>query len=114
MTFLDSENQTSEQKPLWTLRFLIVSLVFSFLIIVLANFDGTLGIPHQVIMTILPLLILGTILSSLIGFISGFVERKKSKKRALIGILGNLLILVLLITTIAYTLFAVSHIHMIG
>ncbi|MDG1333646.1 MAG: hypothetical protein P8P74_15020 [Crocinitomicaceae bacterium] len=68
----------------------------------IATLDGELSIRHRSVMTTTPILIGTALLSSITGFIVGFYELKKKRRRALFGIIGNLIFLIFyVIATIA-------------
>lgn len=114
MELLDTQKQINQRKPLWTIRLLILSTILFLLLLVVSTADKPLGIPHRFLMTIIPFLVLGGMLSSLIGITFGFRERKRNKLRAIVGIVGNILILVLNLGLILFALFIVLQIQRVG
>ena len=86
---LDQIEGRSVKKASWSVRLLIISFSSFLLLFLLPSIDDVIRIPHRILSSILPFLFLLGIISSLIGFIFGFIERSRDKSKALVGIIGN-------------------------
>lgn len=95
METIDSEIGGELKKGLWTVRLFTLSLALTIVLLLVTFSDIDLGFPHKLLMQTLLLLSIIAITMSLIGFIIAFFERKHNKKRALFGLIGNLVILLL-------------------
>lgn len=100
METIDSENKLVLKKALWSVRLFTLSLALTIITLAIAFSDAEMGIPHKLEMQTLAISILLAFGSSLVGFIIGFFERKHNKRRALLGIIGNLFVLIFLSLTI--------------
>ena len=86
---LDQIEGRPVKKASWSVRLLIISFSSFLLLFLLPSIDDVIRIPHRILSSILPFLFLLGIISSLIGFIFGFIERSRDKSKALVGIIGN-------------------------
>ena len=100
MQTIDSEKQTSKSKELWTIRLLLLTVLLTAFNLIVLTLDGTIRIPHRYQMLLPPFSIPIAFVSSIAGFVVGFYERKKNKRQALFGIIGNLVILILYISSL--------------
>ncbi len=95
-------NSEPLQKRLWAIRLLIIGggiIAATFLV---ATFWETLGLNEdQTVWLALSQTIAFGI--NLAGLILGFVERKRNKKRSLVGIIGNLVFILLFVSIIVYS-----------
>ena len=97
------DNIEPRQHKMWTIRFLIAGgsiIVVTFLI---STFWTELGLDRDATI-ILPAPLMISFGLNISGFITGIQERKINKKRALIGIVGNLLCLLFFIFVVAYSI----------
>ncbi|NVK65211.1 MAG: hypothetical protein HWE22_11530 [Flavobacteriales bacterium] len=109
---IDRTPQESSRTLLWSMRLFLAAVSFGIILAMLLFVDG-LGIPHRYISSLLPILFFLCGSSSLIGFIYGFTERQKNKRQALIGIIGNGLLLLTLLGIIVAVFYIISQIRMI-
>ena len=100
------DHQHKASSPLWTIRLLITSVIITALTFLLATFWLELGFNRaDTIWLALSLMISFGI--NIAGLIFGAIERKYNKKKALIGIIGNALLIVLFLLIVVYSIFAV-------
>ncbi len=92
---LDSPHTYPEKNTFWTIRLLILSLITLFLLFCFAEFTTELGITHRRLMIILQFLIVITIGLNVSGFVMGFIERKHSRKKSLVGTICNGILLII-------------------
>lgn len=100
---LDFNNPKPFARKLWTIRLFIAGGILIVLTFLFASFWEALGLSSSSLI----LLALCQILSfgiNIAGLIFGFVEKKKNPKWAVIGIIGNLILILFFISIIAYAM----------
>ncbi|MFK7785102.1 MAG: hypothetical protein AB8B56_08300 [Crocinitomicaceae bacterium] len=100
MGTIDSNDKSSKPKELWTVKLLLLSILVTVFTIIISTLDGTLGIPHRYLMFLIPIALIIAFVSSCVGFVVGFNERKKNKRQALFGIIANLVVLIFYIISL--------------
>ena len=107
---LDNDTKNPLQKKLWTIRLLLIGGGLIALTFLIATFWETLGFSNnETVWLALSMMISFGI--NLAGFILGFVERKRNPKRALFGVFGNLIFILLFIFVVAYSLSTMQEIQ---
>lgn len=102
---LDSPNRPLVTKNLWTVRFLVISLAVLGLLFVFSELRAPLHLTSRNNgLILIGIMNAAVVLFAFAGFIMGFTEWNYNKKRALIGLVGNALILVIyvLLAFVAY------------
>lgn len=97
MEIIDEQNQPVFKKALWSVRLFTLSLALTIITLAFALSDAEMGISHKLDTKILGISVLLALGSSFIGFVLGFFERKYNKWRALLGIIGNLFVLMFIL-----------------
>ena len=103
LNILDKQS-TPEVKGLWTIKLFLTGGAIILLVFIMALLWGPFGLnPNNMIFLALALMIAFGI--NIAGTIFGFAELKKNKNRSLIGIMGNIILMIffLMIVLLAYT-----------
>ena len=88
---------------MWTIRLLISGGILIGLTFLAATFWEAFGLTvNETIWLAISMMVSFGI--NLAGFIIGFVERKKNPKRALFGIIGNIILVLFFISIVVYSM----------
>ena len=100
---LDNKDTKPLHKKLWTIRLLIIGGGLIALTFLIATFWETLGLDgrHSIWLPVSMMIAFGI---NVAGCIMGLTERKKNKRRALVGILGNLLLILFFLAIVGYSI----------
>lgn len=99
------------KKNLWTVRFLITSLSSVVLVLVVLEFRSTFYLSRSDKILFLFVLHVIAVTSALAGLIMGFTERSYNKKLALIGIIGNSVILAIYLVLAIAAVYFISRLN---
>ena len=109
MEVLDNSSNHSISQKLWSIRLLIIGVVMIVSTFLIATFWEVIGLTRtETIWLAISLMVSFGI--NLAGFIIGFLERKKNPKKALIGIIGNGVFVLLLFSIVVFSISLMSDV----
>lgn len=100
-------NQESNQpsiNKLWTTKLLVISGSSILFILLLATFWNALGL-HQKSTIWLAVGLMVAFGMNIAGFVLGLLERKKNFKKAWVGMIGHLVLILLFVLMVGYSIF---------
>lgn len=107
---LNNGNKKTSPKNLWTIKLLIVGGAMIAITFLLATFWEDLGLTsNETVWLALSMMVAFGI--NLAGFIIGFFERNKNAKRALYGIIGNIILVLVFVLIVAYSFSTTSDVN---
>lgn len=103
MGIIDSEKHDQKEKHLWTIWLLLIALGLVIITFLIATFWQALGLTEKETIWLAVNIMFGTA-ANIGGLVMGIIERKKNNTRAIVGIIGNALMILLVVGVIGYSL----------
>lgn len=103
MEIIDSSKQHEQKKHLWTIWLLITSLGLIAVTFLIATFWEAFGLTEEETIWLAVSIMIGTA-ANIGGLVAGIVELKKNRLRAMVGIIGNAVMILLVFGLIGYSL----------